>query len=565
MTKKKIVLLLDGSWQSRGQAFVRGIQSRLGVQYLGNVALLAQAIKKEDADGNPQISFYQDGVGTSPGLLTNIIAGATGAGLGNNLIEAYSFLCDNYNSGDEIFLIGFSRGAYTARALSGFILWAGIMTKAQLAWIQPIYTAYQRRSPSQPDQTDFAAKVLYYFTGTWPSEESDRVEGDEIQKRFEMGQKQGSKASLRDPKRLEAQRQGPHVVPPPIKFIGVMDTVGALGIPGQFSTPWARKYYEFFDTGLSSNIQIAFQALAMSENRKDFTPTLWDRFDPKGTQEMKEVFFPGSHGDVGGGHPDHGLSDIVLACLCAQLTDHSGGPLLALDLDLIKTLQDRSQAWAKQTPYPSRYFFQFKKSRQVCRSLMEQIAAIGKKDGDKDKVPTWADEVPFGPSREMLHHSVVMSGRYDPEKSEEFELLRKYDPQRLKMLWASAADESTLLPTEKFLKWNAADPNRPDPLSASWAQAPSWLSPLGVRRYLALKDAMVYFNDGVQIGFQVVTWPVNVTLNTIWTLDTSTENLAGRPPPHPAKAAGQSFRLAAGRLKDAFTGRQRPGVVSPPA
>ncbi|CAD6887923.1 unnamed protein product [Tilletia controversa] len=551
--KKKLVLLLDGSWFSRTQALVRGLQSRLETQYLGNVALLAQAIKMEDADGIPQITFYQNGVGTSTGFLTNIISGATGIGLSENLIEAYSFIVDNYRAGDEIFLFGFSRGAYTARALSGFILWAGIMSKAQLAFIRPIYQAYCRRSPSKPEETDWAARVLFYFTGTWPSEESTRVEGQEIDKR--------KQSCVRDPERLEAQRSGPQVEPPQIKFIGVMDTVGALGVPGQFGTPWARRQFEFFDTGLSSNIKNAYQALALSENRKDFAPTLWDNFDPSIGNRMKQVWHIGSHGDVGGGHPHHGLSDIVLASLCAQLTDHPEGALLALDLEHIKAVQDRTEAWAQQEPYRSRSWFMGREARQVCRNVKPQAgtATTGENatnGSGGSEGPNWANEVPQGPNREMLHHSVVVCGRYDIAHSEEFKTLRAANPELLRSLWDRAADEATLLPTERYLLWGAPEPLRPPPLSDStWARAPAHLSPDGVKRYLAFKDAVMYFKDGVGVGVQVVTWPLVVVLNTIVSRSTSTENLSGKPPSKPAREALKFFKKGADKLKEAITGR----------
>ncbi|KAE8208253.1 hypothetical protein CF327_g7140 [Tilletia walkeri] len=559
--KKKIVLLLDGSWFSRTQALVRGISSRLKTQYLGNMALLAQAIKTEDADGVPQVTFYQDGVGTSVGLLTNVISGATGAGLSENLIEAYSFIVDNYNPGDEIFLLGFSRGAYTARALSGFILWAGIMSKAQLSFIRPIYQAYCRRAPSKPAETDWAARVLFYFTGRWPSEESSRVEGEEMDKRNKSKSETGSG---RDPERLEAQDGGPRVEPPPIKFIGVLDTVGALGVPGQFASRWARRRFEFFDTGLSSNVENAYQALALSENRADFTPTLWDRFDPSTGHRMKQVWFTGSHGNVGGGKPDHGLSDIVLANLCGQLIDNPQGPLLALDLDHIRNVQDRTAAWAQQEPYRSRSWFQGRKARQVCRNLEQKEAAAA--GGNGVSLPSeagglnWANEVPEGPNREMLHHSVVISGRYDVAHSEEFQKLRERDPELLGCLWNRAANEATLLPTERALRWHAPEPNRPPPLSDSWARAPAHLSPNGVKRYLSFRDGMMYAMQGVQIGFEVISWPLVVVLNTVVSRSTSTENLSGKPPAKPGKEALKRFKMSAEKLKEAITGRPPPRI-----
>ncbi|KAE8211529.1 hypothetical protein CF327_g4714 [Tilletia walkeri] len=491
--KKKIVLLLDGTWASRTQALMQCFRSRSGEERLSNVgvagsvlavALLAQAIKTENADGIPQICFYQEGVGTSVGLLTNIISGATGAGLSQNLIEAYSFIVDNYNPGDELFLIGFSRGAYTARALSGFILWAGIMSKAALRHIQPIYQAYRKRSPSKPEDTDLAAQVLWRYTGIWPSAESMRVEQLVVEQHAvtaaaraatsawgsKLGLSSGGKGEGPDPGgarrqlraststlevELEEQvERGPRAQPPNVKFLGVMDTVGALGVPGKFGTRWARQFYEFFDTGLSSNVEYAWQALALGEERADFSPTLWYHFEPHNGQELSEIWFGGSHANVGGTLAHHGLSDIVLACLCAHLTDRGERPMLELDIEHVKNTQDRSAAWAKEEPYKSRWFFEFRKIRQVCGMLKTGPSGEnGDEDNGSAKEPRWADEIPYGPNKEMLHHSIVMSGRIDPATAPQFQVLRQRDPERLGKMWDSAANASSLLPTECYLRW----------------------------------------------------------------------------------------------------------------
>ncbi|CAD6887922.1 unnamed protein product [Tilletia controversa] len=499
--KKKLVLLLDGTWSSRTGALIQWIKPRASDDKLTNVALLGQAIKTVDAKGTPQISFYQDGVGTSDGLLANIIAGATGVGLADNLIEAYSFLVDNYNDGDEIFLVGFSRGAYTARALSGFIVWAGIMEKAQLAHIQAIYKAYRQRSPSNPEQTDMAAQVFWRYTGKWPSEQSSRVENLVMQQhaaaakttpaqgaawKSKFSSLFGGKGRGQDSSHVsgssrasenlgttveveiegdvERTERGPRVEPPKIRFIGVMDTIGALGVPGSYGSRWWRQFYEFFDTGLSTNVQTAWQALALEEERSDFRPTLWYHFEPRSGQELTECYYQGSHADVGGSLTPHGLSDIVLASLCAQLTDHADGPLLALDLEHVKKTQDRSAAWAKQAPQKSRWFFEFRKTRQVCDMLKaDGTGENGYVGQSYSKEPQWADEIPYGPNREMLHHSVVTGGRIDPAKAPQFQLLRERDPERLRKMWASAADESSLLPTERYLRWHNADVKQPIP------------------------------------------------------------------------------------------------------
>ncbi|KAE8201842.1 hypothetical protein CF328_g2550 [Tilletia controversa] len=320
--KKKLVLLLDSTCSSRTGALVQGFKPRASDDNLIN------EIKAVDVKGIPQICFYQDGVRTSNGLLANIIAGSTGAGLADNLIEVYSFLVDNYNDGDEFFLLGFFRGMYIARALSGFTVWAGIMEKAQLAHIQAIYKAYRQRLPSDPQQTDLAAQVFWRYTEKWPSEESSRVEslvmqqhaataktapGQETAWNFKFSSLVGGKgrghrsgpSHVNGARRtsenpgatveveiegdVERTERGPRIEPPKIRFIGVMDTIGALGVPGSYGSRWWRQFYEFFDTGLSTNIQTAWQALALEEERSDFRPTLWYHFEPRSGQELMQT------------------------------------------------------------------------------------------------------------------------------------------------------------------------------------------------------------------------------------------------------------------------------------
>ncbi|KAL9938423.1 hypothetical protein V8E36_003046 [Tilletia maclaganii] len=585
MASKRIIILCDGTWQSRTQTLIRGIKNKFIGQFLTNIALLGQAIKTKDAEGVEQIVFYQDGVGTGLSLLTNIVAGATGAGLTANLIEAYSFLVDNYNEGDEIFLFGYSRGAFTARALSGFVLWAGIMTKAQLSYIQPIFDAYKGRSPSNPAKTDYAAKMLHYFTGKWPSEESMKVEVVAELRRFSNGRTRTDDPV--DPGRRMRDQVGPRVVPPKIKFIGVMETVGALGIPGQFQSSWAQSKFSFFDTGLSSNVEIAYQALALDENREDFThekvgictdttligtthsPTLWDHFDPTRGQTMTEVWFNGAHGDVGGGNKKRGLADVVLANLCAHLTDRpeNQSPLLALDIEHIKRIQDRSQGWAMAEPERSRHWYTFRKERQVCGTLWEKEhpATTPPSPGSTSagRGPVWGNDVPFGPNREMIHHSIVEAGRANPATSEQFEVLRKKDPDVLHMLWTRAADPSSLLPTERYLRWTRPDRSSnkgrgdgdddasPAPWE-TWPRPPLALRSNGKQRKILLQDAFTDAMRGIGVWIDVVTWPATVALSTVVAGSTRTDNLAGKPPAHPGRVSADYFRRSGRKLKEVW-------------
>lgn len=240
-----------------------------------------------------------------------------------------------------------------------------------------IFQAYEKRKPGDAKSIQEAAQVLYDKLGRWPSEGSD----DTVTIQESSIKKLDSEPTNQTPAKPVARSEsgGPKIndqitIPPPIRVVGVWDTVGALGIPGFFQES---KLYSFLDPGLSSNVQYAFQALALGEDRKDFLPTLWYRPWPsqipaddisRKKQVLRQTWFAGAHSDVGGGEGDHGLSDITLAWMTAQLMDTTPGgsaPLLEVNLDVLRSLQDRRRQWAKQLPNPSRSCFTFQETRDV--------------------------------------------------------------------------------------------------------------------------------------------------------------------------------------------------------
>jgi uncharacterized protein (DUF2235 family) len=103
--KKRVAVFLDGTWNT--------------VNDNTNVWRLKSLLASGGADGLPQIGYYEKGVGTTFG--SYLRGGAFGYGLNDEIISAYEWLIDNYVVGDELFIFGFSRGAYTARSLSGLI------------------------------------------------------------------------------------------------------------------------------------------------------------------------------------------------------------------------------------------------------------------------------------------------------------------------------------------------------------------------------------------------------------------------------------------------------------
>ncbi|MDP9344811.1 MAG: DUF2235 domain-containing protein, partial [Actinomycetota bacterium] len=194
-----------------------------------------------------------------------LTGGAFGLGLSRNVRDCYRFVIECYEPGDELFFFGFSRGAFTARSTVGLIRNAGVLRREHADRLDDAYRLY-------------------------------RSGGD-----------------ARAPTGLEAELFRRSFAHPEVRihFVGVWDTVGALGIPG-LPARIARGRWGFHDTKLSSYVDFAYQALAIDEQRRPFLPTLWQRQEHATEQVLQQVWFAGAHSDVGGGYPDPSLSEIAL-------------------------------------------------------------------------------------------------------------------------------------------------------------------------------------------------------------------------------------------------------------
>jgi uncharacterized protein (DUF2235 family) len=245
---KRIVVCCDGTWNRPDQAAPT------------NVFKASRAIRSRDGDRH-QIVLYHRGVGTG-NWLDRVTGGAFGHGLDRNIEEVYRFLVLNYEPGDEVYFLGFSRGAYTVRSTAGLIRNARLLRREHIDRAPEALRLY--RSPTHPD--DDAAQQ---FRGdyAWPL--------------FRM------------------------------KFLGVWDTVGALGVPLHGLNFLTRGRYDFHDVKLSSWVENAFHAVSIDEQRSSFRPSLWEHQQTEG-QRMEQVWFAGVHSDVGGGYNAAGLSDISL-------------------------------------------------------------------------------------------------------------------------------------------------------------------------------------------------------------------------------------------------------------
>ncbi len=247
---KNIVICLDGTWNDKDDP-----------DALSNVALLHNM---SEHDPDRQLAYYDKGVGTD-GWYDKKLGGVHGAGLSENVRQAYSYIAEHYENDDAVYIFGFSRGAFTARSLAGLLFNAGLPTAGDGA------------------TTDINSLYEHYKRG-----DTDKL------------------AAHKDTNR--------HC---PVQFLGVWDTVGALGVPVSFLRDGSEKVFGFHDTRLSPEVNFACHAVSIDEKRESFEPTLWLE-TPDNAERINQVWFSGVHSDVGGGYPERHLSDITLQWMSEQ-------------------------------------------------------------------------------------------------------------------------------------------------------------------------------------------------------------------------------------------------------
>ena len=260
---KRLAVFCDGTWN-------RADHVDHGVAAPTNVVKLHLTVAENDATGVEQCTHYERGVGT--GRWDHFTGGGLGMGLSGHVLKSYEWLIDHYEDGDELFFFGFSRGAFTARSLAGLVRNSGILRPEHKGRTKRAYRLY--RDPRKTSAPGSSAARQFRRQYAW-AEETE------------------------------------------ITFIGVWDTVGALGIPvGTGRIPLLSRLWEFHDTTLSSYVRNAYHAVSIDEQRKPFKPTLWVRKDGEPEvapdQTVEQVWFAGVHADVGGGYSDTALSEIPL-------------------------------------------------------------------------------------------------------------------------------------------------------------------------------------------------------------------------------------------------------------
>lgn len=279
---KKIIICADGTWNSS-----HGVGA---VANDTNVRKLFCSL----AETPDQMRYYDSGVGTDGTPIDHLAGGAMGEGLFQKVQDGYEFLAYVWDPGDEVYIFGFSRGAYTARSLGGMIAGFGVPNRNfDNRTVQKIFSAYR--------QTDPAVRT-------------------------------GMKADLNAEYELADAK---------IRMVGVWDTVGSLGVPGLLFSLMHQQKYGFLDTELHPCIQNAYHAICIDERRAQFKPTLWTNEDgsPRNNdKQVQQVWFSGVHCDAGGGYNDCQLSEITLgwmmknAIQCGlKFTDQAMAKYLKID------------------------------------------------------------------------------------------------------------------------------------------------------------------------------------------------------------------------------------------
>jgi uncharacterized protein (DUF2235 family) len=268
---KRIALFLDGTWNN--------VSNNTNVWRLKSLCVQSPE----------QLVYYSAGVGTQQG--EQLSGGMFGIGIDDEVTSAYEWLVENYEEGAELFIFGFSRGAFTARSLAGFISKCGLLKPGSPVSLKQMFERYRKGT---------AISILELAKAT----ESALSVEDKLIKNYSQ--------SIA------------------IWFQGVWDTVGSLGVPLPFFPKVNSKDFTFLETDLRINDTHAYHALAIDEHREAFAPTLWvkstpkqgDTYPPRKLDAVEQRWFVGAHANVGGGYEDDLLAEVPLCWLMSKATEH---------------------------------------------------------------------------------------------------------------------------------------------------------------------------------------------------------------------------------------------------
>jgi len=270
---KRIALFLDGTWNN--------VDDNTNVWRMKSLC----------SRSSEQLVYYSAGVGTQSG--ERLSGGMFGIGINKEVSDAYEWLVEHYEPDARLFIFGFSRGAFTARSLAGFISKCGLLKPGSPISMKQVYERY--RKGNTPRSIRALANVV---------DESQLSQEEKWIKKYSR--------------------------PIPIWFQGVWDTVGALGVPLPLFPKVSKKDFAFLETDLRINDTHAYHALAIDEHRKAFAPTLWtkstpkhgDAYAPRPLDHVEQRWFVGAHANVGGGYENDLLPQIPLKWLMNKSIAH---------------------------------------------------------------------------------------------------------------------------------------------------------------------------------------------------------------------------------------------------
>ena len=312
---KSIILFSDGTGNSSAKLFKTNVWRMYEAVDLG-----PPAEGKRD-----QISYYDDGVGTSSFKPLTVLGGAFGWGLQRNVLDIYRYACRNYREGDDIYAFGFSRGAFTVRLVVALIASEGLVDSTSEAELdRKSREAYRNfRAAFLPRRLQWPTKLLRSARAAidrWLARRKDREPYDPADNCW-----------------------------PKVRFVGVWDTVSAYGGPiaeitraiDNWIYPLSMPNYQ-----LNEHVQCARHALAIDDERDAFHPLLWDELHEQQLADegkvtrgrLQQVWFTGMHADVGGGYPDESLSYVSLLWMMEE-AENAG-------LRTLKVVKDRIVALA---------------------------------------------------------------------------------------------------------------------------------------------------------------------------------------------------------------------------
>jgi uncharacterized protein (DUF2235 family) len=281
---KRIALFLDGTWNT--------VNDNTNVWRLKSLCTQSAAQKV----------YYSVGVGTQRG--EKVSGGAFGIGINEEVTSAYEWLSENYEQDAKIFIFGFSRGAFTARSLAGFISKCGLLKPGSPLSMKQLYERYRKGTAT-------SILTLQHIV-------------------------QGLS--------LEDQWLKKYSLPVPVWLQGVWDTVGTLGVPLPCVPNVSRHDFDFLETDLHINQTHAYHALAIDEHREAFKPTLWQKVTPKAPAaaggpaprdfaQVEQRWFVGAHANVGGGYPNDLIAQAPLKWLMGKAIQHDLEFKSTVDLD----------------------------------------------------------------------------------------------------------------------------------------------------------------------------------------------------------------------------------------